>query len=278
MSKSKDSNSVEKKESFLEKMKSDKKYNAKVQLVGYGVFLVALVIYLNISSIGSSVPSGNIIFGNDNGGSSEGENALKEDANLLENLDDNYSYDIVISVDKKSMNTETLEEVEVNNSIRYFGKSYGNKLEINKTVTEVTDLYYKVDDNYYSNVNNITSLVKEAQVYNIINSEYIELADILKLLEKASLDHITEYSNGKKESVYHLLVTDLIVEYKDSDVIEINVVEENNVLKIGIDYSNLFSVIDESIGSCEVDVTITDIGKIEDFEVVVSQEENASRE
>ena len=37
------------KESFLSKMKNDKKYNAKVQLIGYGIFIAALVVYFNLS-------------------------------------------------------------------------------------------------------------------------------------------------------------------------------------------------------------------------------------
>ena len=43
---------------FYEKMKNDKKYNAKVQFIGYGVFILLIVVFLNISSMNSGINSG----------------------------------------------------------------------------------------------------------------------------------------------------------------------------------------------------------------------------
>ena len=37
--------------SFFKRMKTDKKYSAKVQLIGYAVFLVLLVVGINVSDI-----------------------------------------------------------------------------------------------------------------------------------------------------------------------------------------------------------------------------------
>ena len=39
--------------SFLEKYKTDSKYKAKIQLIGWGVFLLVLIIYLNIAELSS---------------------------------------------------------------------------------------------------------------------------------------------------------------------------------------------------------------------------------
>lgn len=263
----------EKKDSFFNKMKNDKKYSAKVQLMGYGTLIVLLVLYLNVSSMNSSGSGGNTIIGDINNSGSEIKNTDKDDTTLLKNVSDNYSYGIVIDIDKKSMNTETEEEIGVEHVIRYTGKSYGNKLEINKVANEQQTLYYKVDDNYYSKVDNVTSFVKDSNVYDAIDKEYIELDNILKLMDKASLDHVTDYSSGKKEYVYHLKVKDVIVSYQLEDVVEINVEEENGILKIKIDYSNLFKVIDNSILEFELEATITEIGEVEDFEVVVNEKE-----
>ena len=52
-----------KKETFFEKMK-DKKYKAKVEFIGYGIFIVVLIIYLNIASMDQSPSTSNTIFQN----------------------------------------------------------------------------------------------------------------------------------------------------------------------------------------------------------------------
>lgn len=263
------------KESFFYKMKHDKKYSAKVQLSGYGIFFVILVVLVNISNVGSTKIT-NTVGGNGGVDGNLEENTSKDNTKLLENLSDNYSYDIVVDVVRNSVNTETSEVVNVGTSIRYGGKSYGKTLEINKTVTENTNLYYKVDNNYYSKVDNITTLVKDIIVYDVIEAKYIELSELKKLINKASLDYVTEFSSGKKESVYHLKVKDIIVSSQSEEVVEISVIEENEILTINIDYSNLFKVIDESIAECKFNATIKDIGKIEGFEVVVSAKDENS--
>ena len=260
------------KDNFFSKMKNDKKYSAKVQLMGYGIFLVILILGLNLSSMGSSGFK-NEIGGNVIAGANGEENTSLENTKLLDNLSDNYFYDIVIDVVKNSVNTETSEVVNVGMSISYVGRSYDNKLEINKSVMENTSLYYKVDNNYYSMVDNITTLTKDIVIYDVIEAKYIELDEVVKLINKASLDYVMEYSSGKKEMVYHLKVKDVIVSSRSDEVVEIKVVEENGILTINIDYSNLFEVIDESISECKMNITIKDIGKIEEFEVVVSAKE-----
>lgn len=272
-------NDIEKKESFFEKMRNDKRYNAKVQLIGYGILIGALIIYLNLSNLVSGGSNSNLSLDdfNENLINNSGE-STEVNKNLLKSLADNYVYDIVVEVDKKSINTETNEEVDVSHSINYRGKSYGNKLEINKTVTEVTDLYYKVDDNYYSMVNNMTSSVHKEVIYDIVEGSYIELKGILDIINKSSLDHVTDYSSGKVVSVYHYEVLSPMSNNREPEVVEINVTEENGILKIEIDYDNLFKEKDTGISGCELVATITNIGLVDDFEVVVGELENTSKE
>lgn len=267
----------ERNESFFKRMKSDKKYSAKVQLILYGVFIVVLIIYLNLSSVGSDSGSlmGNNILGNIGNGE---ENTDQDNTNLLKNLDENYSYNTVIYINKKSVNTENGQEVILEDKLGYSGKVFKNKLEIRKTVGDVSKLYYKVDDNYYSMIDNITSYVKDMVLYDVIDGKYIELDSVLKLIDKASLDHVTEFSSGKKVFVYHLGVKDVIVGDKSDDKVEINIEEENDILKFSIDYSNLFKVIDASIDSCKLEVMVTDIGKVLDFDVVVNPLNNNSND
>ena len=39
---------------FVEKYKTDKKYKAKVQLIGYGVFILIILVGLNVSALSTS--------------------------------------------------------------------------------------------------------------------------------------------------------------------------------------------------------------------------------
>ena len=268
-----------KKESFFDKVKGDKKYKAKVELIGYGIFIVVLVLGLNISSLGDNSNRsdlGNVI---DKGSLNEGEeeNTSMDEESLLKKLDDNYSYEVLVNITKKSMNIETNEEVDVESKISYKGKSYGKTKEIKYINSNDKSIYYKVDDSYYSRLDNITSLVKDTQVYDVIEGKYIEVDSIKEMINKASLDHVTNFSDGRKEMVYHMLVKDFVVSHHSNisvdEKIEISVVEENDILSIMIDYSNVYPYIDESISSCKVDVKIRDIGNVEEFSVVVSREE-----
>lgn len=260
--------------SFIEKMKTDKKYNAKVQLIGYGVLIVALVIYANVASMGNSI-SGNRILSDDNYDYSS-DNEDDSSDGLLEKVDDNYRYDIVVDIKTKNQGEEEVQDA-VESQIRYVGKSYENQMEITREDLNGSNLYYKVDDRYYSKNDDSMDFIQEDVIYDLIDSEYIELDDILELMDKASLDHVTDYSSGKKEYVYHLKVRDIIVTYKLEDVVEIKVLEENGVLSINVDYSSLIHVVDESIEECKLEATITDIGKVEEF-LVLNEEENSSVE
>lgn len=272
-------NKEEVKQSFLERYKNDKKFSAKVQLMGYGIFLVVLIIYLNFTSMGSGNAIGNNVMGNTVGsGNLNEENTSLDDTNLLEKLGNNYSYDIKVSFDKLSMNTETNEEIEVEHNIRYSGKSYDNKLEIKKEKDGLESLYYRVDNKYYSMIDNITTSVKDTEIYDEIVSKYIELDGIMDLIDNSSLDHVTNFSSGKKEYVYHYKVLSAKSNNQDNGVVEINIIEEDNILKIDIDYTNLFREIDAIIVECSLEATISNIGLVEDFEVIVSEDENTSME
>ena len=105
----------------------------------------------------------------------------------------------------------------------------------------------------------------------------MELDNFLKLLDKASLDHVTDYSSGKKEYVYHLKVKDVFVNYQKEDIISIDINEENEVLTIFIDYTNLLYAVDELVEKCELEATYTEIGKIEKFSAI-NEGENTSTE
>lgn len=270
-------NDKETSQSFFQRYKSDKRFSAKVQLTFYGVFLLGIVIYLNVTGVNSGSTNYNNIIGNTVGnGILDDENASLDDTNLLEKLSNNYNYDIKIDYKKKSMDITNNKEVDIEHSISYSGKSYDNKLEINKDNN--TYLYYRLDNKYYSMIDNITSNVKVNEVYDVISNKYIEIDKILELINESSLNHITNFSNGKKEYVYHYKVLSPNSSNNLDDVVEIKIEENNSILNIDIDYTNLIKEIDSTIVGCKLEATVSNIGLVEEFEVIVSSDENTSIE
>ena len=105
---------------FLYKYKNDSKFKAKVELCFYGIFILILIVYINIANMGSNSVNtiSNSVLDNNNNNRAE-----EESSNLLQKIDNNYSYDISVNI--------TLTSDEVIN-YNYSGKSYGNNIEINK--------------------------------------------------------------------------------------------------------------------------------------------------
>ena len=247
---------------FLDKYKNDKKYNAKVQLIGYGILIAIIIIYLNIHSAQLTTykretPS------RTNRTNNITTNQENKNETLLEKIDKNYQYDIKIHNKNKE------EEKEVH----YYGKRYQNNTEITREIDGTTTNYYKVDARYYTKVNDNFEIAKQEDIYNIVEKEYIELEDIKEYINLASLDHKTEYSNGKKEYVYHLPVKEVIKSYQGTDKVEINITEENNNLTIKIDYTNLIKEITKETEECTVEYTYSNIDNIEEFTIIENNEE-----
>lgn len=240
-----------KEESFFEKYKTDKKFNAKVQLIVYGAFIIILIIGLNLNSQNTT--------------SSKNITSLKSETtnsritnkriNPLEKINNNYEYEIKGTIIKKENEKK---------EISYTGKRYKNTKEIIKN-NQIENTYYKINSRYYKKNNNEYESTKEEEIYDNLEKEYIELENIKEYIEASSLDHITEYSSGKKEYVYHMRVKEIIKNYPEIDEIEINVTEENNIITIKIDYISLMKVLDINIEECKVTYTYKNIGLVEDF-------------
>lgn len=255
-----DANNIRKNDSFLDKLKNDKKYKAKVEMIGYVIFILILIIYLNMAGAGSNGSIGNNINTLENNNL---VNEKEESVTLLERLNNNYKYDINVSL---MYDTDTLEDIE--EVINYSGKSYLDNIEILKKYQDTTATYYKVKDFYYKKVNEEYKVIGDEEVYSFDLSNYIEVTDIKKYIEIASLDHTTDYSTGKKEYVYHLKLRDIIKNYTADDNLEISVVIENDVLNINVDYSKLISLVNEDVSLCKVEFKYTDIGKVPEFKVI----------
>lgn len=247
----------EEREGFFQKYKEDNKFNAKVQLLGYGVLILLLVVFLNVNNM-NSVGYNNVSDTNNN--SLEEDNNNIEEVSLLEKINNNYEYDINVDVTKIDGNTT---------NYRYYGKSYDSNIILNKTFDNINNVYYGKDGYYYiKNEVNEYGLIDNSIVFDLVDSNYIELDDVLKFISKASLDHVLDSSNGDKESVYNVLVRDIVISNKSDNVVTINVSEKEEKLNIVIDYTNLISVLDTNISSCKINYVYSNIGKVNEFKIV----------
>jgi hypothetical protein len=249
---------------FISKMKTDKKYKAKVQLAGYAIVVIVIIIYLNISNITNNYNYEKSV----NNTVDTKTETTDDQTDLLEELDDNYVYNVDITlkkiVDNLDDNENSLSEIKYN----YNGKSYKNNLIINKKVNDNQITYYKVQNEYYQKEEDTYTKQEESTIYDLIESKYIELDNIKKYLETANLDHYTNYSSGKREYIYNLNLSDLIPSYKESDMVQINIVIEGETVIINIDYTNFFKVLDKKIDECIIVYTYSDINKVEEFNVI----------
>ena len=178
-------------------MKTDKRYNAKVQFIAYGAFILLLIIFLNINNTTTTI--NNTITPE----LDKEKEEVVEEVSLLELINNNYEYDVNVLVNKNK--TETINH-------RYYGKSYKDNTIINKEVNGTTNMYYQVDNYYYiKNENNEFGLIENNIIYDLINSKYIELPDVLKLIDKANLDHVVDSSNNDKESSINIVSESVIL-------------------------------------------------------------------
>ena len=263
-------NGTKKFKEFLEKYKTDKKYKSKVQLTGYLVFIIILIIYLNISNMGSNYNYNTA--NNTNDSNDINTDNVKKDTNdlsLLKKLNNNYTYSVDILLTKiKEDNTE--EKIALN----YNGKSSGENIIINKKINNTTNTFYKAGDEYYKKSNEEYEIMAENEIYDIINAKYVEYDSLKKYIEKANLDHYTNYSSGKIEYVYNLNISDIIKSYKKADTLKIEIIEENEIITINIDYTNLFKVLNNKIKTCSINYQYSNIEKKE--KIVIFNENNTT--
>ena len=263
MDKNRDNN-----ESFYNRYKSDSKYRAKVQLVGYAVIIVLLVIYLNVTNMTNNYNYGNTI-SLDKADISNNDSNVDNGSNLdfVSNISNNYVYDVNVVVKKKDDNGID-SEIQYN----YSGKSYKDVMIINKKVDNNQVSFYKIDDDYYSKDNDSYKKVDESLVYDLIDNDYIELDKLKKFISLASLDHYTNYSSGKKEYVYNMKLSDVILNYKEDTSIVFNIVVENSIVSVDVDYTNFIKIDDDikdykNIDSCIIKYTYSEIGKVEEIKL-----------
>ena len=217
--------------SFREKMK-DKKYSAKVQLIGYGVLILISILYVNMSNKNYDYNYTNKI--NNTINNNTEVNKPTEVKKLIDTITNNYEYNIKIEI----INT-TEEKTDYN----FTGSSYQDILSI-KTNNKI---YYLKNKEYYEEIEGNYQIIKDTDIYKEVEYKYISLEEILSNLKKSTLDHTTNYSNGVITSTYYLYLKDILPNYLENDYIEFNITEKDNNLNIEIDYSKLMNYKDKEI-------------------------------
>ena len=206
----------EEKKTFKEKWQ-DKKYQAKVKLSGYGIFILIVVLMVSIG--GGNVPEDNYNNLEDipNNNINEEENEKiefnKPDVN-------NYTYEITISTKKEDITKEYY----------YHGKVLDAYEEVVKEV-EKNFYNYRIKDNkYYVYNNDKYVLTTEKEVYDILDYNYLDI------------DNINNYLSLSKvvDNKYQVYLKDIILDNTSEDYITINM--EN--MKVNIDYTNLINILE----------------------------------
>ena len=233
--------------SFREKMK-DKRYSAKVQLIGYGIFIILVLIYASISTRKYNNPSNNT--NNKSNDNSQVENI--EEKKLLDTIKDNYHYEVNLSITEE----ETKDYI-------FTGDRYNDIVSINYN----NNIFYSKDNEYYAKQEDNYVITDKKTVYGDIDNNYLELNNIINYIKKSKLDRTTEYSSGEIDSVYYLYLKDIIPNYMEEDYIEITVNEKEDILSINIDYSNFMNYKDKKIKKYIVNAKYNNINKIEEFKI-----------
>lgn len=206
----------EEKKTFKEKCQ-DKKYQAKVKLSGYGIFVLIVVLMLSVG--GGNVPEDNYNNLEDN----PSNNVTEEENKKIEfNKPDvnNYTYETTISTKKDDIIKEYY----------YHGKVLDAYEEVVKEVEKNFNTYRIKDNKYYLYNNDKYVLTTEKEVYDILDYNYL------------NIDNINNYLSLSKvvDNKYQVYLKDIILDNTSEDYITINM--EN--MKLNIDYTNLINVLE----------------------------------
>lgn len=245
--------------SFREKMK-DKKYSAKIQLLGYGIFIGIIIIYANVSTKNYDYNYSNQIT-NTTTDITE-TNQTNTEKSLLETIDTNYEYNTQV---------EIINDKDEITNYQYSG--FSNK-DILKIITN-NKSYYLKNNEYYEETEENYKVTEVGTIYGKLEYKYIDLKEILNYIEKSSLDHTTNYSNGQTISTYYLYLKNILPNYHEDNYIEISTKEIDNNLYIDIDYTNLINYQNKEIKSYKVSLIYSNINKVEKvtIEIPTSHEE-----
>lgn len=178
----------EKKKLNLKERWKDKRERAKIELMLYGIFFLAIIIFARISS---SFSSSNIPKDND----------VKS---FINDITDNYQYDIDITID--------------NNNYKYYGSKLGHNMDITRVIDNKEDYFYQMNDKYYIlDTKGNYILTNDSDIFPYIECRYLDINNIKEYIKLATYN----------DNIYSVKVSDIVLNSNSSDVITIKVDEDN---------------------------------------------------
>lgn len=148
----------EKKKLTLKEKLKDKRERAKLELLFYGIFFLAIIVFTRILSGYNDVSK------------------VNDTKSFINEITDNYEYNIDINID--------------NNKYKYYGKRLGNNMSINKVIDNKYDYFYKMGNKYYildNNGNYILTSVED--IYNYIDYRYLDISNIKEYIKLSTKDN-----------------------------------------------------------------------------------------
>lgn len=148
----------EKKKLTLKEKLKDKRERAKLELLFYGIFFLAIIVFTRILSGYNDVPK------------------VNDTKSFINEITDNYEYNIDININ--------------NNKYKYYGKRLGNNMSINKVIDNKYDYFYKMGNKYYildTNGNYILTSVED--IYNYIDYRYLDISNIKEYIKLSTKDN-----------------------------------------------------------------------------------------
>lgn len=177
----------EKKKLNIKERWKDKRERAKIELMLYGIFFLAIIVFARISSSfsDSNIPKDNDI------------------KSFINDITDNYQYDIDITID--------------NNNYKYYGSKLGHNMDITRVVDNKEDYFYQMNDKYYIlDTKGNYILTNDSDIFPYIEYRYLDVNNIKEYIKLAT------YNN-----IYSVKVSDIVLNSNSSDVITIKVDEDN---------------------------------------------------
>lgn len=217
----------EKKKLNIKERWKDKRERAKIELMLYGIFFLAIIIFARISSSfsysNSNIPKDNNI------------------KSFINDITDNYQYDIDITID--------------NNNYKYYGSKLGHNMDITRVVDNKEDYFYQMNDKYYIlDTKGNYILTNDSDIFPYIEYRYLDINNIKEYIKLATYN----------DNIYSIKVSDIVLNSNSSDVITIKVDEDNK--NIIIDYTNLFKIDNNNLTKEVVSIKYSNINKINSLE------------
>lgn len=199
---------------FKEKWKSDHRFQTKIKLALYTLFVVVVAIFAITNR--STVPENKFEEQYNNADNSKNQNEFSK----IE-IPEEYLYTINVVIDDKEYH--------------YTGEKSKESESITKEVDGTTTNYIYKNNSYYKEQNETYILSTKEDVYDIVNYDYINLETINEYLTKAV----------KKDNIYYVYLKDIILESLSEEYITITTYQNT----VDIDYTKLVNELGQSINT-----------------------------